>query len=279
MLEEQKKELILILQSMITETDSTLMCEYDKKEIGIVINAPSMNIISGLIKNLNDENIPISDHYTGKITKDIVIKTSGLYIKSGKEQYKSEYIKKYAVILSFDPVLDRGDDDELLDNMDPIILKMCKESDIRIITGKTVYGLLAKYKKYSDQLDEKFYKKYQNIGGQFKLQILPQFVFLKTTPLMFGVKVIDGEVKIGTTLCAVNDKTKVILGKIFSMQKNKKNVELGKINDELCIRIENDHKIVYGDDFDESYIIRRYMTEDEEDIKKFIDKINQQFYL
>lgn len=267
MTENEKENLAIILQSMIIETESSLMCEYSKKEIGITINAQSMNIISGLIKYFNDKHIPICDHHAGKITKDIITKTNIKISNLCAKYEKMEYLKKYTVILSFNPVLDHDDDE---------IIKLCKESNIDIITGKTIFELYDKFKKHCDSFDKSFYEKYSNIGEQFKLQILPEYIFLKTTPLMFGIRVCSGSIKIGTMICAIKNEKKIILGSVTSMQKNKKNVETGKINEELCIRIENNQKIIYGEDFDDSYTLIKYMNENEENIKKFIIFVDNQ---
>ena len=267
MTEQQRNDTIALLMATIKNTN-TLMCEYTKKDVGVMLNAPSINILSGLVKSFNDEKINICDHSVGKITKEMIIKTSNMYNRFGKDEYKYDYIKKYAVILSFDPVLNHSDDD-----IDPMLMKMCKESDVKIFYGKTVFELLKKYDQYRTTLMDKFYQKHKNIGNIFKLQILPQYIFLKTTPLMFGVKVTSGEVRIGSIVYATKDDKNVILGTIIGMQKNKSNVDIGKVNDELCIRIDNEQKITFGEDFDATYVLKKYLTQQDIEIRGFISEI------
>lgn len=271
--DEDKISLINLLKSMVKDTGNTVMCHYEKYDVGLYISSPSTNMISGLIKSANEKHIPIYDHHIGKITKDIIIKASGVYSRLGKEQYKTEYLKKYAVILLFDPVIGHGDSQELVNAVGDQTLKLCEENGITIIAEKTVYGLLEKYEAYCKKLDDEFYKKYYNIGKQIKLQILPQYIFLKSTPLMFGVRIVEGSLKLGMTIIATKGDIELNIGKIIGIQKNNKSVDGGNINDELCIKFDNPEKYTYGDDFDATYVLKRFMSDLDIAITKFIDSV------
>jgi translation initiation factor IF-2 len=233
-------------------------------------------MISGLIKTACEEKLQITDHHVGKINKETVIRASGIYSRFGKDVYKKEYLKRYAVILMFDPVVNHGDDKEMLENIDEQVRKMADELEVKIIIEKTVYKLISKYSDFVKGLNDIFFKKYPNIGHELKLQILPQYIFLKTTPLLFGVKVLEGEVKQHLIVCAKKGPIEITLGKLTSMQKNKKNVDIGKVNDELCIRLENEkEKFTYGVDFDNTFILTRYMSPDEQIVDRFIRSLQK----
>jgi len=269
--EEEIQNVIELMDKTIITTDNSLMHHYNKSSVGVFLSAPSINMISGLIKTSNDEGVQIYDHHIGKISKELIIKTSSIYSRFGKESYKREYLKRYAVIMLFDPVINHGDDKEMLEHIDEQVRRLALESEITIIVDKTVYKLVAKYKEYVKKLDDEFFKKYPNIGHKLKLQILPQYIFLKTTPLLFGVKVLEGELKQHLIVCAKKENKEVILGRITSIQKNKKNIDVGKVNDELCIRIENGtEKFTYDVDFDKTFIITRYMNLDEQTVDRFV---------
>ena len=58
-----------------------------------------------------------------------------------------------------------------------------------------------------------------------------------------------------------------ILGTVVSIEKNKKTILVGNKNDELCIKINAlDKKIIYKTDFDETYLINTYRTNDDNKI-------------
>lgn len=273
---EEKSIVENLLKTMIKNTGNSVMCHYNKCEIGVYISSQSINMISGLIKSMNEKNIPICDHHIGKISKDLIIKTSNTYTKFGKELYKTEYLKKYAVILLFDPVISHGDSKELVNSIDEQTIKLCKESNVTIIAEKTVYKLLEKYEDYCKKLNDEFYTKYCNIGKQIKLQILPQYIFLKTTPLMFGIKVIEETIKIGMIIVAIRGDKEFNLGTIIGIQKNNKSIDIGKIGDELCIKLDNPKKYTYGIDFDATYTLIRYVSPLDISIIKFVNLIENQ---
>jgi hypothetical protein len=48
-----------------------------------------------------------------------------------------------------------------------------------------------------------------------------------------------------------------------------------KIGDEICIRIESSgDKLTFGEDFDETYEIQRYITEEEKVVMRFIESLS-----
>jgi translation initiation factor IF-2 len=119
------------------------------------------------------------------------------------------------------------------------------------------------YQKYCDDIKNKI--RGEHIGLiDCELEILPNCVFLKTSPLLFGVKVKSGKLNIGTKLLATStkDDKSVVLGVVKSMEKERKPILVGEVRDEICIRVEMiDRKIVYKTDFDESYKVTTYKSD------------------
>ena len=268
--DDTKNELIYNMKNMITCNSSSLMCQYDKREYGVYLYSPSINIMSALISGMLDNKIPIYDHTVGRLTKEIIIKMSGAYDRI-KEPYKTEYLDRYKIILIFNPTVDQNN---ILGNIDDYVLEMCKKNKIKLIGEKTIYKLVDSFNNYISECDDKFYTKYKNIGEEFELKILSEYIFMKSTPLVIGVKIINGTLKTGTIVEGRKNNKKITLGTVTGIQKNKKNVNTTKVGDEVCIKIENPTtKITYGNDFDDTYTIGRYMTEDEMIISDFINTI------
>lgn len=268
--DEEKESLLLLMEENMSCTSSNLMCQYEKKEHGVFLYAPSLNILSALISIVNENKIPISNHCVGKLTRQTIIKMNGVYERMDVE-HEINYVQRYKTILIFNPVAEK---ENPLDGIESNVIGMCNQNKITLIAEKTVFKVIEKYKEHVKKCDEKFYNKYKNIGESFQLKILPEYIFMKTTPLLFGIRVIKGQFKVGTLVTAVKDNKEILLGNITSIQKNKKNVDTMKIGDEMCIRIETSgNKVTFGEDFDETYEIERYITDEEKTVIKFIQSL------
>jgi translation initiation factor 5B len=268
---EEQEELIRLMKDNMSCTSSNLMCQYDKKTYGVFLYAPSLNILSALISIVNENSIPIMDHCVGRLTRQTIIKINGVYERMDVE-HEINYVQRYKTILVFNPVAEK---ENPLDGIEANVIGMCNQNKITLIGEKTVFKIMEKYKEYVENCNTKFYNKYKNIGDSFQLKILPEYVFMKTTPLLFGIRVIKGQFKVGTLVVAVKGDKQLLLGNITSIQKNKKNVDNMKIGDEICIRIESSgDKLTFGEDFDETYEIQRYITEEEKVVMRFIESLS-----
>lgn len=92
-----------------------------------------------------------------------------------------------------------------------------------------------------------------------KLKILPEYVFNKRDPIVCGVRVEDGFIKIGTPICVPSkDDTFIDLGRITSIEKNHKLLDIAPKGSEVCIKIEpifGDAPKMYGRHFNENDIL------------------------
>lgn len=238
---------------------------FKESEFGVIVCANTTTVMHGLYEILSSQKIPVNTFcLPHRLTEREFIRFGKTIEIFGSEQYKKDYMKKYFAVLVLDP-------QNVLQSL------QSTQTNIRMVHGTTVFELCEKYNEYAKMCDKEFYTKYSNIDtykkDRFELKILPQYVFLKTSPLLFGVKITNGIVRVGNSI--VSEKNQLILGQIVSIQKNNKPVEFGEINDEICIKITNDKKITYGDDFDSSHILTKYYTNEEIDIMKFVEKVSQ----
>ena len=74
------------------------------------------------------------------------------------------------------------------------------------------------------------------------LKIVPGCIFNKRSPILVGVTVVEGNLRIGTPLCVpirnVRSLQQVFLGKTTSIEINHKAVEMAKKGQDVAIRIE-----------------------------------------
>lgn len=249
-----------------TMINENLLCEFQKKEIGVTLLSPSVGIMSALISCLNNKNIPIMECICDKLTKEYVIKISGAFERI-KEQYKLEYLQRYKTIIFLNPTFDN---ENAMDTIEKDVVELCKQNKINIMSSKNIHALMENFTCHIKTFDDKLHEKYKNIGEEFELQILKDCVFLKTTPLLFGIRIVKGQISKGIQLLATNGDNVILLGEITSIQKNKKNVETAKTNDEVCIKVESQTKFSFGKDFNETYKLTRYMTDEEITMNNFI---------
>ena len=82
------------------------------------------------------------------------------------------------------------------------------------------------------------------------VKILPQHVFNKKDPIVMGVDVTEGTLKLGTLLCVPSLGLDV--GKVISIQNNHREVPSAKKGTSVAIKLSNESNpnIMYGRQFD-----------------------------
>jgi len=83
------------------------------------------------------------------------------------------------------------------------------------------------------------------------LRILPQYIFNKKDPIVIGVEVVEGILKLGTPL-TVPSTGFVDIGKVVSIENNHKEAQVAKKGMSVSIKITNESNptITYGRQFD-----------------------------
>lgn len=238
--------------SNLTENEIIL----DKIGIGIITVSKSME--KPLVSMFKQLKIPISLISFEKLSKIHIIKVEN----NNKTKDKLINIKynKYRVIVYFDPTfsvdLEKSIPSELID--------FANSCGIKIIYDKTIYKLKEQFELNLKNVSQNIKNTYGTLS-KIELEILPQFIFTKTSPLVIGVKVSKGILKIGVILEAQKDNKKVIIGKVTSIEHDKKKVNEGKTFQDVCIKVEHlNKKVTYKVDFDETYNIHTYISKDNE---------------
>ena len=136
-------------------------------------------------------------------------------------------------------------------DIEPNAEKLAKELGVKIFKSEIIYHLFEEFTKYIQEI-----KPPGKDDAVFPciLEILQSHkVPRKSNPIIVGVKVKCGELRIGTPLCAMNkgcSGKKVALGVVKSMQWNGKFAEKTKSGNEICISSVGDPNISFGRQFD-----------------------------
>lgn len=121
-----------------------------------------------------------------------------------------------------------------------------------------IYHLFDKFTAYRDELKQRKRNEFKDIAVfPCKLKVLPQFVFNSRDPIVCGVTVEAGIVKVGTPIC-VPSKEFINVGIVTSIENNHKPVDSARKGQEVCVKIENvpgETPKLFGRHFDETDLL------------------------
>ncbi|KAL7481968.1 hypothetical protein ACHAW6_007653 [Cyclotella cf. meneghiniana] len=225
----------------------------DKK--GVMVQASTLGALEALLQFLREETkppIPVSAIGIGTIHKRDVTKISIMNEKGCPE---------YATILAFDVPVERE------------AREQAEELNVRIFTADIIYHLFDQFTRFMEQLTEKRREDAAAIAVFPSIvKILPQHVFNQKDPIIVGVEVVEGILKVGTPLC-VPALGGLHVGKVTSIESNGREQETAKKGTSVAIKIVNETNptITYGRQFDASHSLYSTLT------RASIDALKQHF--
>ncbi|KAL7734675.1 hypothetical protein ACLKA6_010972 [Drosophila palustris] len=183
---------------------------------GVYVQASTLGSLEALLEFLRTSKIPYSAIRIGPVVKRDVMKASTML----------EHDAQYATILAFDVKVERE------------AQEMAESLGVKIFQADIIYHLFDKFTAYREELKQKKREEFRSIAVfPCKLKILPQFIFNSRDPIVMGVMVENGIVKVGTPIC-VPSKEFVDIGIVTSIESNHKNIEFARKGQEICIKIE-----------------------------------------
>jgi translation initiation factor 5B len=176
---------------------------------GVMVHASTLGALEALIQFLREEckpPIPVSHVSIGPIHKRDVMRANIMNEKKMPE---------FATILAFDTSIDAE------------AREMAEECHVRIFTADIIYHLFDQFTAYMNGLREARKTEAQNVVVfPCVLKILPQHIFNKKDPIVMGVEVVEGTLRLGTTLCVPSLGLDV--GKVTRIENNHKEVQSAK---------------------------------------------------
>ena len=172
------------VKESVMEDMQNFMSAIDKSGKGVCVQASTLGSLEALLSFLKDSNIPVSGINIGPIHKKDIIRASVML----------ERCREYAMILAFDVEIDK--DAELL----------AKDMGVRIFSADIIYHLFDQFTAHMKQLEEQ--KRQDALPSAIFpciLTMVPDAIFNKRAPLIMGVEVTEGILKIGTPLCIINE--------------------------------------------------------------------------
>ena len=243
----------------IINNDDNKNNKHNFDKCGIIINVPSKSMADAVIQIIKDKiDIKIMQVNIGTINRLLISKAASLNNKYDKNSIDYLYNKRYMVILDYNSNII---EDNIINIYDQEIINLANNNEVKIIHANIIYKLFDKYNDYINEIDNKIKMEYPNVSKQFELQIIPKFIFLKKSPLLFGVKIINGKIRKGMSVMATNNNKNLLLGKITGIQKSNKDIDETE-NGEVCIKIEGED-VEYGKQFDDTWKLIHHMNDNE----------------
>ena len=194
------------IKEAVMEDLEDMMNSVDKSGQGVCVQASTLGSLEALLSFLKDMKIPVSGINIGPVHRKDIVRAS-VMLESAKE---------YAAILAFDVKIDKDAQD------------LAEELDVKIFKADIIYHLFDQFTAYMTALTE---QKRKDMAPQAVfpcvLKIVPGCVFNKRDPIIMGVDVVEGILRIGTPICVIQQPGSVIcsLGRVSSIEVNHRQLE------------------------------------------------------
>ncbi|KAI2473110.1 hypothetical protein F4781DRAFT_381916 [Annulohypoxylon bovei var. microspora] len=203
---------------------------------GVSVQASTLGSLEALLDFLKECKIPVANVGIGPVFKRDVVQCVTMLEKS----------PDYAVMLCFDVKIDKEAQAHADDN------------NIKIFTADIIYHLFDAFTKHmEEQLEKK--KEESKMLAVFPCVLHTVAVFNKTGPIVVGVDVVDGNLRVNTPIAAIKQnpttglKEIIQLGRVTSIERDHKQIPICKKGQpSVAIKIEmGGHQPTYGRQLEE----------------------------
>ncbi|KAI1748197.1 hypothetical protein F4782DRAFT_518033 [Xylaria castorea] len=204
---------------------------------GVSVQASTLGSLEALLDFLKDCKIPVANVGIGPVFKRDVMQCGTMLEKS----------PDYAVMLCFDVKVDKE------------AQAYAEENGIKIFTADIIYHLFDAFTKHmEEQLEKK--KEESKLLAVFPCVLHTVAVFNKTNPVVVGVDVVDGNLRVGTPIAAVKQnpttgaREVISVGRVSSIERDHKQIPVCKKGQpSVAVKIEmGGHQPTYGRQLEET---------------------------
>ena len=203
--------------------------------------------------------IPVTSINIGPVHRKDILKAM--------KSLQGEHVQKeYATILAFDV------------KIMPEAQQYADDNNITIFTANIIYHLFDQFQEHVKKCrDDRKSEEGSKAVFPCILEMVKGAIFHVKDPLVIGVTVKAGILKIGTPLC-IPDKDNLRIGRVESIELNAKPLQMAKpTHGGVAVKITGDSSITYGRHFDETNQIVSLISRDSIDALKqyFKDDLQQ----
>lgn len=208
----------------VMEDLTGLLDSVDPTGRGVTVQASTLGSLEALLDFLKDMKIPVMSIGLGPVFKRDVMKATAMLDKA----------KEFAVMLCFDVKVDKEAE------------HYAAEQGVKLFNADVIYHLFDEFTAYQEKLLEEKRKIHAN-DAVFPCVLKTLQIINKRSPMIIGVDVVEGAVKIGTPICVVKPdpatgkKVTMVLGTVTSLEVNhesKNMVRKGDTNAGVAMRLD-----------------------------------------
>jgi len=222
---QRRRDKIEELSDEVQRSFADLFTKVDRTGRGVFVQASTLGSLEALITFLNEQKIPISGIAIGTIAKKHVMRAAIML----------EHQREFAVILAFNV------------RCDPEARKMAESMGVRLFEAEIIYHLQDMFEAYIKKLkeDRKAAAKDVAVFPVEFMIISEEHVYNNKNPLVLGVEIRRGALRMNTPVCAKRWNaqkigTPLYLGRVDGIKKDDKDVAMAKMGDKVSVRILGD---------------------------------------
>ncbi|KAI9718569.1 MAG: hypothetical protein M1812_004020 [Candelaria pacifica] len=223
------------LEEEVMSDLENLLGKVSKSGRGVSVQASTLGSLEALLEFLRVSKIPVANISIGPVFKRDVM-SAGIMLEKSKE---------YAVMLCFDVKVDKE------------AQAYADDVGVKIFTADIIYHLFDDFTKHMAQLTEQK-KEDSKLLAVFPCVLSTVAVFNKKDPIVIGVDVTEGNLRLLTPIAAVktnpvtNVKEIINLGRVSSIQREHKDVPICKKGQpSVAVKIEGGNQPMYGRQLEE----------------------------
>ncbi|KAK5175402.1 eukaryotic translation initiation factor 5B [Saxophila tyrrhenica] len=221
-----------------------LMSKISPSKRGVTVQASTLGSLEALLEFLRQSKIPVSNISIGPVHKRDIITASTMLEKA----------KEYAVMLCFDVKVDKD------------AAEMAEQIGVKIFTADIIYHLFDDFTKHMKALNEAK-KEESKMLAVFPCVLKPVAVFNKKDPIVVGVDVVDGNLRLNTPIAAVKFnsvtgvKDVVSLGRVTGIERDHKQLPICKKGQpSVAVKIEGANQPMYGRQLEEKDMLYSHIS-------------------
>ncbi|OQE17428.1 hypothetical protein PENFLA_c024G04352 [Penicillium flavigenum] len=217
------------LEEEVMSDLENLLSRVSTDQRGVTVQASTLGSLEALLEFLKVSKIPVANISIGPVYRRDVMMAGTMLEKS----------KEHAVMLCFDVKVDKE------------AMAYANEIGVKIFTADIIYHLFDAFTEHMAQITEQR-KEEAKLLAIFPCVIKPIAVFNKTDPIVIGVDVIEGSLRLHTPLAAVRTNAAgvreiVDIGRVTSIERDHKPVPVCKRGQpSVAVKVEGPNQPMYG---------------------------------
>ena len=246
--DDEEEDIKAEVMSDLTKLEAKLSTD----KVGVLVQASTLGALEALLQFLREETkppIPVSAIGIGTVQKRDITKISIMNEKGHPE---------FATVLAFDVEVSRE------------AREHATEMGVRIMTADIIYHLFDQFTRFMDELNQRRREEAAAVAVfPSIIKILPQHIFNQKDPIIVGIEVVEGILKVGTPLC-VPALDGLFVGNVTSIESNGREQQTARKGSSVACKIVNEGNptITYGRQFDSSNMLYSKLTRESIDALK-----------